>query len=62
MAKAAASAGADGIMVEVHPRPEEALCDGPQALTRHGLASLMADLANLAAATGRSVGGEAHGT
>ncbi|MBV8990930.1 MAG: 3-deoxy-7-phosphoheptulonate synthase [Solirubrobacterales bacterium] len=29
---AAAAAGADGIIVEVHPRPEEAICDGPQAL------------------------------
>src|SRR5581483_8028406 len=29
---AAAAVGADGIIVEVHPRPEEAICDGPQAL------------------------------
>jgi 3-deoxy-7-phosphoheptulonate synthase len=29
---AAAAAGADGIIVEIHPRPEEAICDGPQAL------------------------------
>jgi len=29
---AAAAAGADGIMVEVHPCPEQAICDGPQAL------------------------------
>jgi 3-deoxy-7-phosphoheptulonate synthase len=29
---AAAAAGADGIIVEVHPCPEEAVCDGPQAL------------------------------
>ena len=29
---AAAAAGADGIIVEVHPNPEEAVCDGPQAL------------------------------
>jgi 3-deoxy-7-phosphoheptulonate synthase len=29
---AAAAAGADGIIVEVHPSPEEAICDGPQAL------------------------------
>jgi 3-deoxy-7-phosphoheptulonate synthase len=29
---AAAAAGADGVIVEVHPCPEEALCDGPQAL------------------------------
>ncbi len=29
---AAAAAGADGIIVEVHPNPDEAVCDGPQAL------------------------------
>jgi 3-deoxy-7-phosphoheptulonate synthase len=29
---AAAAAGADGVIVEVHPCPEEAVCDGPQAL------------------------------
>jgi 3-deoxy-7-phosphoheptulonate synthase len=29
---AAAAAGADGIIVEVHPSPEEAICDGPQSL------------------------------
>jgi 3-deoxy-7-phosphoheptulonate synthase len=29
---AAAAAGADGIIVEVHPHPDEAVCDGPQAL------------------------------
>jgi 3-deoxy-7-phosphoheptulonate synthase len=32
MSLAAAAAGADGIMVEVHNEPEEAICDGPQAL------------------------------
>jgi 3-deoxy-7-phosphoheptulonate synthase len=32
MSLAAAAAGADGIIVEVHPNPDEALCDGPQAL------------------------------
>ena len=33
MARAAVAAGADGLIIEVHPRPEEALCDGAQALT-----------------------------
>ncbi len=33
MAKASIAAGADGIMVEIHPNPEEALSDGPQSLT-----------------------------
>src|SRR5207248_202082 len=32
LARAAVAAGADGIIVEVHPRPEEALCDGPQQI------------------------------
>ena len=33
MAAAAAAAGADGIMIEVHNNPAKALCDGPQSLT-----------------------------
>ncbi len=33
MARAAAAVGADGLIIEVHPQPEEALCDGAQALT-----------------------------
>jgi 3-deoxy-7-phosphoheptulonate synthase len=33
MARAAVSAGADGLIIEVHPKPETALCDGAQALT-----------------------------
>jgi len=36
---AAAAAGADGIIVEVHPAPEEAICDGPQALRTEGFAA-----------------------
>src|SRR6266540_3121492 len=32
LARAAAAVGADGVLIEVHPRPEEALCDGPQQL------------------------------
>lgn len=41
LALAAASAGADGIIVEVHPRPSEALSDGPQALTIPDFENLM---------------------
>ena len=41
MALAAAAAGADGIMVEVHPRPEEALCDGAQALRLDNFSLMM---------------------
>ncbi len=41
LAYAAAAAGADGIIVEVHPRPHEALSDGPQALTFPDFETLM---------------------
>jgi 3-deoxy-7-phosphoheptulonate synthase len=42
LAKAALAAGADGLMVETHPKPEEALSDGPQALTFETLHDLAA--------------------
>ena len=35
MSKAALAAGADGVMIDVHPHPTDALCDGPQALQPH---------------------------
>jgi 3-deoxy-7-phosphoheptulonate synthase len=41
MAKAAVAAGADGLLVEVHPRPEEALSDGPQSLSLEEFEELM---------------------
>lgn len=44
MAKAALVAGADGIMVEIHPKPEEALSDGPQSLTLDAFDRLMEEL------------------
>ncbi|MGH7370074.1 MAG: 3-deoxy-7-phosphoheptulonate synthase [Candidatus Methylomirabilaceae bacterium] len=55
MALAAVAAGADGIMVEVHPCPEEALSDGPQALLPATFTTLMGDLGRLAEAVGRSL-------
>jgi 3-deoxy-7-phosphoheptulonate synthase len=54
-ARAAVAAGADGIMVEVHPRPDEALSDGPQSLTPQNFAALMPELRAIAAAVGRTV-------
>jgi 3-deoxy-7-phosphoheptulonate synthase len=57
MALAAAAAGADGVMVEVHPTPETALCDGPQALTPAMFGSLMQTLPGLLQATGRKLSG-----
>jgi len=53
MARASLAAGADGVMVDVHPSPSEALCDGPQALTPAELDGLVAELAALAVALGR---------
>jgi len=55
MSRASIAAGADGIAVEVHVRPEEALSDGPQALTPDLFSELMAQLPAIAAAVGRSM-------
>jgi len=44
MSRAAISAGADGIMVEVHPCPERAMSDGPQSLEPAQFAQLVRDL------------------
>ncbi|MBL8040045.1 MAG: 3-deoxy-7-phosphoheptulonate synthase [Chthonomonas sp.] len=52
MAKAALIAGADGVMVEMHPNPKEALSDGSQALTSPQFVALMDELRKLAAFTG----------
>ena len=59
MSLAAAAAGADGLLIEVHPTPENALCDGPQALTPEMFGSLMHTLPAVLSATGRKMtGGE----
>jgi len=55
MALAAVAAGADGLMVEVHPKPEDALSDGPQALVPKRFERLMADLTALAPVVGRTL-------
>lgn len=47
MVKAAVVAGADGVMVEVHPDPEKALSDGPQSLTLAGFQKLMTELGKI---------------
>jgi 3-deoxy-7-phosphoheptulonate synthase len=44
MSRAAIAAGADGLMIEVHPCPERALSDGPQSLNLPDFAALMQDL------------------
>jgi 3-deoxy-7-phosphoheptulonate synthase len=56
LSRAAAAVGADGIMVEVHPRPEEALCDGPQQLPATGFAELAGEVAELVALLGKQIG------
>jgi 3-deoxy-7-phosphoheptulonate synthase len=53
MARAAVAAGADAVMIDVHPDPEQALCDGPQALTPAEMLELARDLEAIAAAIGR---------
>jgi len=53
MSRVAVAAGADGVMVEVHPRPQEALCDGAQSLTPEKFALLTEELRKVAAAGGR---------
>jgi 3-deoxy-7-phosphoheptulonate synthase len=51
---AAAAAGADGIIVEVHPNPEEAICDGPQALRADEFADYAAAVERAAAVAGKA--------
>jgi 3-deoxy-7-phosphoheptulonate synthase len=55
MALAAIAAGADGLLIEVHPKPESALSDGPQQLKPSRFAALMKSLKPLAEAVGRSL-------
>lgn len=55
MAKAAVAVGADGIMMEVHYKPEIALCDGPQSLTPDLFNELMIDLRKVAGAVGKTI-------
>ena len=52
MAKAAMVAGADGVMIEMHPNPKEALSDGSQALTPQQFTALVEELKRLASYTG----------
>ncbi|MDP9400101.1 MAG: 3-deoxy-7-phosphoheptulonate synthase [Actinomycetota bacterium] len=52
---AAAAAGADGIIVEVHPEPEEAICDGPQALRADGFADYLERVERAAALAGKAL-------
>ncbi len=55
MAKAAVAAGADGLIIEVHSNPEEALCDGEQSLKPKNFKQLMDELRPIAIAVGRTI-------
>jgi len=55
MARAAVAAGADGLLIEVHPRPEEAKSDGAQSLTPEGFRSLMRGLTPVVEAMERTL-------
>jgi 3-deoxy-7-phosphoheptulonate synthase len=50
------AAGADGIIVEVHPVPEQALCDAPQLIAASDFASFARDIRALVSLMGKVVG------
>lgn len=54
MARAAVAAGADGLMIEVHPKPDEAMSDGMQSLTPENFAVLMDEVNKIAQVMGRN--------
>ncbi len=56
LARAAVAVGADGIMVEAHPRPEDALCDGPQQIPVGEFGAFADEIAALAALMGKQLG------
>ena len=53
LARAAVAAGADAVMIDIHPNPSAALCDGPQALQRDEIAGLAVELNAIAEAVGK---------
>jgi 3-deoxy-7-phosphoheptulonate synthase len=55
MSLAAVAAGADGLIIEVHPNPAAAFSDGPQSLTLPNFEELMGRLRLVASAVGRSL-------
>jgi 3-deoxy-7-phosphoheptulonate synthase len=56
LARAAVAVGADGIIVESHPRPEEALCDGPQQIPTSEFAAFAAEVHSFVTLMGKQVG------
>ena len=55
MSLAAVAAGADGLLVEIHPNPNAALCDGPQSLDFETFSGLMGRIRKVAQAVGRDL-------
>ena len=55
LARAALAVGADGVMIEVHNRPEQALCDGKQSVKPDDFANIMGELKAMAGLMGRSL-------
>ena len=55
MAKAAIAAGADGLLIEAHPNPAEARCDGPQSIAAADLAVLAREVERIANAVDRTI-------
>jgi 3-deoxy-7-phosphoheptulonate synthase len=55
MSKAAIAVGADGLIIEVHPNPEDAKSDGLQSLLPENFANMMTDLKKIAKAVGREI-------
>jgi 3-deoxy-7-phosphoheptulonate synthase len=56
LARAAVAAGADGIIVEAHPSPDEALCDGPQLIPTAEFGAFADEIRGLAALMGKEIG------
>ena len=56
LSRAAAAVGADGIIVETHPRPEEALCDGPQQIPTDEFGAFAREVGDIAALMGKQIG------
>ncbi|WP_061299080.1 3-deoxy-7-phosphoheptulonate synthase [Herbidospora cretacea] len=61
LTRAAVAVGADGVIIDVHPHPEQALCDGPQALVDGDLAELAKIMRDFAPLLGRTPAGDLAG-
>ena len=60
MSKAAIAAGADGLIIEVHPDPKSSLSDGAQSLKLDTFAQLMKEIKPIVQAIGRELGASAE--